>query len=115
MTPICVCSAAFCVSKRSTSCLICCRLVRSAFRAAMRQLTDLAFIVTPRVYCNFTERVEFLDRHGKLFLEQVQQAGNARRAAGNVDAANIFTASGGTEEVEGLLNFQDQNVGAGAQ
>src|SRR2546426_12499914 len=64
---------------------------------------------------DFAERIQLLDRHGEFFAQQVQQPGHSGRASSYVNSLNILPAGSGSEKVEGLLDFQDQDVGHRAQ
>ena len=64
---------------------------------------------------HFAERVQLFHGHGKLFAQQVHQAGNARRASRYHNALDAFAAGRGPEEVKRLLDFQCKNVRNAAQ
>jgi hypothetical protein len=64
---------------------------------------------------DFAEGIEFFHRHREFLPQQVHQSRNPGRSPSQVNSLDILAAGGGAEEVKSLLNFQNQNVGNGAQ
>ena len=64
-------------------------------------------IVTPRIDYDLAERVQLFDRHREFFLQQVEQARNACRAAGHINPANVLAAGRGAERSRTSSEFPE--------
>src|SRR5262249_165798 len=66
--------------------------------------------ISSSIGLNALERIEDLYRHRKFLAERFRQARNRRGTAGQIDLFNVCSRSSRAEEVEGLLDFQNDDL-----